>query len=149
MATLHNLVASLKTAADKGDLKAVAKWARELVEFADPAPIATAAAVSAPIVDNSTLSVDAAAALYVAEADKILAARGLPHGVGGAETSGLDSQDALDLCRKLGIERQMAAYGLFGDPGAPLLPGIDFSLYNRTVMEQGQPDKVYVNGVLQ
>ena len=43
----------------------------------------------------------------------------------------------------------MAAYGLFGDPGMPLAPGIDWSMYNRTVMEQGKPDRVYIGGVLQ
>ena len=50
MATLHNLLASLKTAVDKGDMKAVAKWARELAELADPAPVATPAVVAAPAV---------------------------------------------------------------------------------------------------
>jgi hypothetical protein len=36
---VHNLIASLTNAAKKGDMKAVAKWARELAVLADPAPV--------------------------------------------------------------------------------------------------------------
>ena len=46
---VHNLIASLTNAAKKGDLKAVAKWARELAVLADPAPVPPPVVVPAPV----------------------------------------------------------------------------------------------------
>jgi hypothetical protein len=43
---LHNLIASLTNASKKGDLKAVAKWAREIAALADPAPVPAQVAVT-------------------------------------------------------------------------------------------------------
>ena len=43
----HNLVASMNTAYSKGDMKAVAKWARELAELAQPAQVPLPAALVA------------------------------------------------------------------------------------------------------
>ena len=45
---LHNLIASLTNASKKGDLKAVAKWAREIAALTDPAPVATPAVAPSP-----------------------------------------------------------------------------------------------------
>ena len=45
---VHNLIASLTNAAKKGDLKAVAKWARELAVLADPAPVPPLVVVPSP-----------------------------------------------------------------------------------------------------
>ena len=51
---LHNLIASLSNAAKKGDMKAVAKWARELAVLADPAPVPPPVVVPAPATPSPT-----------------------------------------------------------------------------------------------
>jgi hypothetical protein len=45
---LHNLIASLTNASKKGDMKAVAKWAREIAALAEPAPVAVPAPAATP-----------------------------------------------------------------------------------------------------
>ena len=86
MATLHNLLASLTNAAKKGDMKAVAKWARELAVLADPAPVPPPVVVtpSDPTPDTSGYYIDSPSdAIYLVGGTPA----GNPNGVTFSEAS--------------------------------------------------------------
>lgn len=107
------------------------------VAVAEPLP---APATGGPL---TQAHIDAMFAHYLDAEDAILKRKGRPYGRDGAARGGLEMVEALAVARSIDGERDMAAMGLFGEPGT--VPGVDYSAYTHYVADQNVM-RLWING---
>jgi hypothetical protein len=150
----HNLVASMNTAYSKGDMKAVAKWALELAELAQPAqvplPAAFASVTPATPMPNPGASNKQSSVLYGAWVYAWLRSTFPDAFPLAGPVKALEPSAIVEAATAAGCLAQVCAAGTLGNPDAPAAPGLDWSLFTGLVGTGDGPyaHNVYVMGKL-